>query len=51
MVTGVQTCAFDLAPEGQVAVLHAGRLTGLARQVPQPDGSVRLAPLRVIVPD
>ena len=39
------------APEGQVAVLHAGRLAGLARQVPQPDGSVRLAPLRVIVPD
>ena len=35
----------------QVAVLHAGRLAGLARQVPQPDGSVRLAPLRVIVPD
>ena len=39
------------APEGQVAVLHAGRLAGLARQVPQPDGSVRLAPLRVIVAD
>ena len=33
----------------QIAVLHAGRLAGLARQATQPGSPVTLAPVRVIL--
>ncbi|MDO4637098.1 MAG: tRNA pseudouridine(55) synthase TruB [Lautropia sp.] len=37
--------------QDRVAVLHAGRLAGLARPVPLPDGGVQLLPVRVMLPD